>query len=268
MTSQQILSSDVIDILFEHRNKQYGAYQLRKDYNRHLLKSVAIGVGLAFLLAYLIPVSAEKIVVKDEKPDVVVHTVDLTPQQPKPEPPQPPKEAQTQAVRQEKFIDQFKITKNEVVDPVPTIDMVAKAAVSSHTVSGNEVPAIQPLMPEAKGNGNGIVEEKAPAKEEVIPDRQPQFPGGVQAWLAFLSRNLVAPESLESGEKRTVLIRFHVAEDGSITNFHVVRSAGASFDNEVIRVLKKMPKWTPAMQGGRPLPVSFTQPVTFVGLEE
>ncbi|RYZ61554.1 MAG: energy transducer TonB, partial [Chitinophagaceae bacterium] len=53
-----------------------------------------------------------------------------------------------------------------------------------------------------------------------------------------------------------------------VTNFNVVRSAGALFDNEVIRVLKKMPKWTPALQGGRPLPVSFTQPVTFVGVED
>ena len=104
--------------------------------------------------------------------------------------------------------------------------------------------------------------------KEIIPDRQPQFPGGSQAWIAFLSNNLRAPEELESGERRTVLIRFHVAEDGSIANFEVVRSAGSAFDNEVIRVLKKMPKWTPAMKAGQHLSVSFTQPVTFVGVEE
>ena len=268
MTSQQVLASDVIDILFEHRNKQSGAYQLRRAYNRHLAQSIAIGISFAFLLVYLIPTAAETTGIKEDKPEVVVHTVDFTPKSPEPEPPQLPNHAQTKAVRQEKFIDQFKITKNEVVDPVPTIDKLELAAVSSQTITGDDVTTFQPPLPEAKGNGAGVTEEKAAPKEEIIPDRQPQFPGGVQAWLAFLSRNLSSPEPLESGEKRTVLIRFHVAEDGSITNFHVVRSAGASFDNEVIRVLKKMPKWTPAIQGGRPLPVSFTQPVTFVGIEE
>jgi protein TonB len=85
----------------------------------------------------------------------------------------------------------------------------------------------------------------------------------------FLSRNICeAPQDLEPGEKRTALIRFHVAEDGSITNFQVLQSAGTAFDNEVIRVLKKMPKWTPAVKAGLPVSVSFTQAVTFVGQEE
>lgn len=267
MTSQQILTSDVIDILFEHRNKQYGAYQLRRNYHRHLLQSIAIGIGFAFLVVYLIPSPSGTGVIIDEKPEVILHTINF-PDEPKPLPPEPPKLPQTQTVRQEKFIDQFKMTKNEVVDPMPTIDKLELAAVSSQTVSGTEVPGLQPLLSDTKGTGNGVAEEKAQAEKEIIPDRQPQFQGGVQAWIAFLSRHLVAPESLEVGEKRTVLIRFHVAEDGSVTNFNVVRSAGTLFDNEVIRVLKKMPKWTPALQGGRPLPVSFTQPVTFVGLEE
>ncbi len=267
MTSQQILTSDVIDILFEHRNKQYGAYQLRRTYHRHLLQSLAIGVAFAFLVVYLIPSPSQTSMAIDKKPDVIVSTVVL-PDEPKPLPPDLPKPPQAQAVRQEKFIDQFKMTNNEVVDPVPTIDKLDLAAVSSQTVAGTELHGLQPLVPETKGTGNGVAEEKAPAKEEIIPDRQPQFPGGVQAWIDFLSRHLVAPSTLEAGEKRTVLIRFHVAEDGSVTNFNVVRSAGAQFDNEVIRVLKKMPKWTPALQGGRPLPVSFTQPVTFVGVED
>ena len=267
MNSQQILSSDVIDILFEHRNKQYGAYQLRRNYNRHLVQSIAIGIGFAFLIVYLIPAPSETSMIIDGKPDVILSTVNL-PKEPKPQLPAPPKVPLAQAVRQEKFIDQFKMTQNEVVDPLPTLDKLELAAVSSQTDLGTDVPGIQPLLPEAQGTGSSVAEEKAPAKDDVIPDRQPQFPGGVQAWIAFLSRHLVAPGSLEAGEKRTVLIRFHVAEDGSVTNFNVVRSAGALFDNEVIRVLKKMPKWTPALQGGRPLPVSFTQPVTFVGIED
>ena len=59
-----------------------------------------------------------------------------------------------------------------------------------------------------------------------------------------------------------------MAEDGSVTRFQVEKSAGTAFDEEVIRVLKKMPKWAPALKAGQPVSVSFTQPVTFVGLEE
>jgi len=64
------------------------------------------------------------------------------------------------------------------------------------------------------------------------------------------------------------LIKFIVDADGSVTGFTVVRSGGYAFDNEVIRVLRKMPKWKPAIQNGHAVTVSFTQPVTFVGLEE
>ena len=79
----------------------------------------------------------------------------------------------------------------------------------------------------------------------MAPDRQPQFPGGNQAWLAFLNTHLRPPQDLESGEKRVVNIRFFVDVDGTIANFQVARSGGNVFDNEVIRVLKKMPKWVP-----------------------
>jgi protein TonB len=84
----------------------------------------------------------------------------------------------------------------------------------------------------------------------------------------FLQRNLNAPSGLEPGEKKTVSIRFFVSVDGEITDFEVIQSAGRAFDNEVIRVLKKMPRWKPAIQNGQPIARAFTQPVTFVGMEE
>jgi protein TonB len=99
-------------------------------------------------------------------------------------------------------------------------------------------------------------------------ERLPEFPGGVNAWSAFLGRHLRVPDDLEAGERRTVQVKFWVGEDGSVTRFEVVQSAGAVFDNEVIRVLKKMPKWKPAIQNGQPVAVTFTQPVTFQAVEE
>jgi protein TonB len=76
------------------------------------------------------------------------------------------------------------------------------------------------------------------------------------------------PDELQAGERRTVQVKFWVGEDGSVSRLEVVQSGGAAFDNEVIRVLRKMPKWQPAVQNGHPVAVTFTQPVTFQSVEE
>ncbi|WP_162944440.1 energy transducer TonB [Flavisolibacter nicotianae] len=265
MTSQQILQADLLDILFEKRNKAYGAYQLRRNYQQQLVKAVTISIATAFLLLYFFKPSFDKNVTIAAKDDVLVRVVTLPDKEKKTEPPKTQEAPKTQA-KQQNFTDRFQM-KEVVTDPLPPIDAMEKAVISNITMPGGDATAIQPPSIPAKT----ATETPAPAneqKEDVVPDRQPQFPGGMQAWLSFLTQNLRSPEELESGEKRTVLIRFHVAEDGSVANFQVVQSAGAPFDNEVIRVLKKMPRWTPALFAGQPVAVSFTQPVTFVGVEE
>jgi protein TonB len=84
----------------------------------------------------------------------------------------------------------------------------------------------------------------------------------------FLNKYLRTPDELEAGQKRNVIVRFAVGEDGTVTHFEITQSGGSAFDNEVIRVLKKMPKWKPAVQNGKNVSVMFTQPVTFMAFEE
>jgi len=268
MTSQQILQADLLDILFEQRNKSYGAYQLRKTYHRQLVKAVVVALSSVLVLLFFFKPSYSKAAFgKDEGKVVVVENLALPPEQKKPEQPKIPPAPKT-AVRQQLFIDLIAI-KEQVTTPVPPVDALKNVAISNITTVGADVNTLQPPpIAEARGTGNAGRTGETESAKELAPDKQPQFPGGMQAWLAFLSRNLHAPEELESGEKKTVVIRFHVAEDGSIANFQVEQSAGSAFDEEVIRVLRKMPRWTPAMQAGRPVSVSFTQPVTFVGVEE
>ena len=105
-------------------------------------------------------------------------------------------------------------------------------------------------------------------RREMQPVCRAEFPGGQSAWMAFLSKHLRTPDELNAGEKRTVLVRFTVSAEGSISNFEIIRSGGDAFDNEVVRVLKKMPKWKPAFQNGHNVSVIFTQPVTFMAFEE
>jgi len=148
----------------------------------------------------------------------------------------------------------------------PIVEM-EHSAISETNVEGPMIPQVQVINQPANATpqtGNNKNDETA-----FMPiERQPEFPGGTKAWANFLNRYLQTPADLEPGEKKTVLINFLVDADGSVTGFKVVQSGGNAFDNEVIRVLKKMPKWKPAMQNGHSVAVPFTQPVTFVGIEE
>jgi len=264
MTSQQILQSDFLDILFDNRNKEYGAYALRKQYGIRMVKALVVGICLLFLLLFLprFFVSGQKPVTIDE--EYILTAANIPPINPKLE---PPKTAPTKAA-QLKSADfrQIKLVATDV-PPLTTYNELLRSVVSDINVNGPDVKDwIEPVKPLSTGAVTEAQTQEPP--KEIKPDKQPQFPGGMQAWAAFLNSNLHAPQELENGEKRIVNIRFHVDADGAVTNFQIVQSGGAAFDNEVIRVLKRMPKWMPAQQAGKAVAVSFTQPVTFVGAEE
>lgn len=92
----------------------------------------------------------------------------------------------------------------------------------------------------------------------------PAFPGGAEAWSAFLRRYLYPPASLGEGEVREALVQFLVAADGSVSDFKILQSAGEEFDKELLRVLKRTPKWKPAIENGRQVAATVTQRVVFV----
>lgn len=98
------------------------------------------------------------------------------------------------------------------------------------------------------------------------PSRAPGFPGGYQVWMDFLNRNLKPPTELAAGEKKTVVVKFSVSADGTVSNIQIVQSAGDAFDKEVLRVLGRMPKWKAAFENGQPANATITQPVTFYGV--
>ncbi|HUC83307.1 MAG TPA: TonB family protein [Flavisolibacter sp.] len=269
MTSQQILHSDLLDILFEGRNKLYGAYLLRKNYSRELAKAMGITLLLVLLLVLLGGSPAKEKASAPQK-EAYELTALVIPEEPKPEVPkpkiqQPP--AAAQPMKTDVFLDKIRpldVTRNAVV----TQDNLLTTAVGTTQVDGPISTGVQPPQLPVVTGGTGTGEPEVKKEEPPLPSRQPQFPGGANAWLNFLSRHLRPPADMDAGEKRSCLIKFSVDEEGAITHFQVVQSGGDAFDNEVIRVLKKMPRWLPAIQNGKPTAVSFTQPVTFVAQEE
>ena len=265
MQAWEILKADVLDILFDNRNKQYGAYALRRHYPLRLKMALGLTLSSSLLLGLLFRnAGSATIYAEPEKP--VVRVIDIAPL---PKIPKPPEVPPVQKKAQSSYSDRMQIVREpdekRMMRPIEEISM---SSLGSSNVEGPTDVLLPNLGVEAAQNQGVTTPANNDAPTFEAKEQQPEFPGGAYAWMNYLNRNLQTPADLEPGEKKTVLIKFMVDADGSVTGFTVVRSGGYAFDNEVIRVLRKMPKWKPAIQNGHPVTVSFTQPVTFVGLEE
>lgn len=274
MTSNQLMQADMLDILFKNRNKSYGAYALRKEYNSRLL--AALGAGMSVILLFILvskikPAShsSASLVPKEE---MYIRQVELPKEKMKePEPPKEVAKPKTAApkIAQVKFTTPPKI-ETVVKDPMPAVDDLAGKQTGTVTTPGNPddglVKQVVPPVTAPEGHDGGPLPPKE--NEFLVQERDPEFPGGQDGLKKFLAKYMSTPSSLEAGEKKVVRIRFKVDKDGSVNSFEVVTSAGGDYDNEVVRVCKKMPKWIPAIQNGVNVPVSYVLPVTFIGVEE
>lgn len=268
MTSKEILKADLLDILFDNRNKQYGAYTLRKYYNGRLTASLLITFGFVFLLGIIFRPGGSGHSILTGHGGIVELTQVVIPDDIKPIEPEIKPAVQRSQVQTatEKFNTRIRIVE-QTNSVMAENTQLSKVAIGNETREGEFLTTLQsrPALPGLPSTGDSSGIQKKPEIEAISSD--PEFPGGMSAWIRFLQRNLQVPAELEAGDHKTVLVRFEVAVDGKVTGFEVLQSAGKSYDNEVIRALKKMPQWKPALQNGYPVSRMFTQPVTFVGTE-
>jgi len=267
MTSNEILKADVLDILFDNRNKQYGAYTLRKNYNKRLGLSLGLSLSLVLLLFLLARIDNRNANIIEEGPVVRISSLYIPPE-PVPETPKPPKNpATTKPAATQQFNNIDIVEDHHVNKALAEQSELLTSNISNHFSEGPD------LLP-GENQPNGVTGETNQPEVKHDPpadppiQSEPEFPGGMQAWQKFLNKYLNVPGDLEAGEKKSVIISFKVAEDGFVTGFQIIKSAGEVYDNEVLRVLKKMPRWKPAIQNNKPVARSFTQPVTFMGLTD
>lgn len=271
MKPDMILQSDILDILFEGRNKDYGAYSLRRNYNGRLIKALSAMLLLVLLFFggyyWLNNKAVEKIFLPShDSEEVVVKVLEMN--EPKPLKPlqQPPKKVATI-----KNVVPVIVPDNQKADPPPPVEELLKdnAAISTETREGEApVETTSPSLAAATGGtGTAPVETTPPVEEDrVLPvaEKMPEFPGGQEALRRFLGRHLRVPEEVvEPGQRVKVPVRFIVNKDGHLSGVEFMAVADEAFKKEILRVVAKMPRWTPGSQGGKTVSVYCTIPIIF-----
>jgi len=272
MEVNKILSADVLDIIFEGRNKDYGAYELRKTYNKRLVTSLVI-VGAICLLLFIGYIVSGLLGGKDNSKAVVVQDVQLEEikqeeKKEEPPPPPPPKPPEPPKVEMAKFTPP-KIVKDEEVkeeEKPPEVEKLEETKIGTMNQEGVKDEGI--VAPPSDDNGKGVVE--APKKEEEDWDKtftkveiESEYPGGAAAWQRYLNRNLRYPqEAIDNEIQGAVVVQFIVDKEGNVSDVEAI-SGPNELRAEAVRVIKKSGKWTPAVQNGRQVKSCKKQPIVF-----
>lgn len=275
MDTQQLLSASVLDIIFDGRNKEYGAYCLRKEYSARLNKSMII-TGVIITLAILMfsfNNSQKSMAIDYIIDDTLV--IQPPPPDPLPEPVEPPKPVVSQPpqLKTFKFTSPPKIVDDKMVSPddtPPENSSLDNANINVFTQGGTEIDF--GIVP-PQGSGNGVIGSIAAARNNVDSvfirvEIESTYPGGSKAWARFLNKTFVYPQNAADNRiQGTVMIRFIVDQSGNASDVEAVEGPD-ELKAEAIRVIKKSGKWNPAIQNGRMVKSYKRQPVVFKLAEE
>jgi periplasmic protein TonB len=270
MEANKILSSDLLDLVFEGRNKDYGAYELRRRYNKRITLALVI-TGSVALLALIGSIIASELKPKDDgKLEIKEVTLQKVEQKEEPKelpPPPPPKPPDPPKIEMKQFTPPKVVKDEEVQQPPPAQDELKEAKIDVVSQEGIKDEGI--VAPAAIDDGKGVVEEKKVEDENKIFEKveiEASFKGGEGAWRKFLERNLNGNTPVDNGAAEgtyTVYIQFVVSKDGSISDIKPLTNHGFGMEQEAMRVIKKAPSWTPAVQNGRSVNAYRKQPITF-----
>ena len=270
MDVNKILSADILDIIFEGRNKEYGAYDLRKTYNSRLIKAI-IGTAVVILLlfgGYML----SNLDGGNKKAAMVVQDVQLeevTQKKDEPPPPPPPK-IEPPKVEMAKFTPPKIVKDNEVKEEEKPPEQEKLEDTKIGTVNQEGVKDEGITAPPVSDAGKGVVE--APKKDDEDYDKtftkveiESEYPGGAGAWLRYLNKNFRYPDDAVNNEiQGTVVVQFIVDKEGNVSDVQAISGPeNGGLREEAMRVIKKSGKWTPAVQNGRQVKSYKKQPIVF-----
>ncbi|MDE6533246.1 MAG: energy transducer TonB [Muribaculaceae bacterium] len=277
-----LTSKEWRDLVFADKNKEFGAYQLRKDSDkRHNLAALFTLIGLIVVFFLIVAYSkysdykAEKDAIALQEQREKMAAAELLQQEDEPEPEPEPEEQKfeqpeieipeevlaTVQVTQIAIVDADQV-KNEVMDmETQKEDNTARGVVNQEgSDDADKFKAVQEQV---------VVKEPEPEKpkeEEIFQavEQNAEFPGGQAALMKFLKDNIRYPEAAQQNDiQGRVIVRFVVEKDGSIGQITIMKGVDKDLDREALRVVKKMPKWQPGKNNGVAVRSYFNLPVTF-----
>lgn len=284
MSKVDLKSREWCELVFEGRNKAYGAYDLRaKSGRRHLYALIDIIIGICAIGAIVAGTIAAREALKAsmDESDTVTELSELKKEEPK-------KEEKKVEVKQEEIPQKQEVlvkssiqfTVPEIVDQVDESKKLknqdelneSKVSIASITVEGNSDHGIN--IDDLRDNqvmgtntnapvaSSAVVEEEA--KVYNVVEQPPTFPGGEAALLKYIATHVKYPESAMNDDIQGVVnLRFVVMEDGSVGDVQVAKSLDKDCDKEAVRVVKSLPRFIPGKQQGKAVRVWFSLPVRF-----
>lgn len=276
METNAILQADILDILFDGRNKEYGAYQLRKTYTKRLF--IAIACMSAIVGIFTVIQVTHHSEGTDTAIPLYVKPVELInlpeKQESIPETPPPPKSAEVQTLEITKFTP-LNVVKDELMEPdekLPSQDALANTNIGAINQTGIKSSVLMPPVEQSTG---GVEAPKTVTQDYegifTVVQVEAKFPGGAAAWKKFLERNLNSNVPVDNGapaSKYTVVVSFLVDKNGIISDITALNDPGYGTAEEAVRVLKKSPQWVPALQNGRNVIYRQKQQITFIVTEQ
>ena len=277
MEANKIMNANLLDIIFDGRKKEYGAYELRATYERRLTRAL-ISTVMVCLLVVGINSIPKNMLIKNEAQLYVqdVELQDLKQEEKKPDlPPPPPPKQEPPKVEIAKFTPPV-IVKDEEVQEQDEIREVAKLEDTKIGTINQEGAKDDGIVAPPIEKGTGIVEAPQ-AKEEdydqVFTSVQipAEFPGGFDAWNRYLERNLNRDLPIENGAppgKYVVVVSFIVDKHGNISQVKAENDPGYGTAEEAVRIIAKGPNWKPAIQNDRNVIFRNKQNIIFMVVQE
>ncbi len=263
-------SGKLNDVIFENRNKAYGAYAIRAAYNDSLKKSILFLSGLVMILfgsvyAYnrinAIPLNDQPITFDDPKLKELIYTEREVSLKPLETPVEKPAAAATapQAAIPTRIVDNSTETTTTTVNMNNPVSGVGSATATGVAPIGTETATATSTLASTGTN------TAATSEPVIFAEEMPEFEGGNAGLMNYVARSIVYPEvAKEVGAQGTVYVSFVVNELGKVESAKVLKGIGLGCDEEVLRVINKMPQWKkPGKNGGHPVKVRFNIPVAF-----
>jgi protein TonB len=264
MLPQQIATAHYLDILFEERNKLYGAYPLRKQYARRLYFSLIIAgaVTISFILSFYLLREPHQVLNKNavDGPVVIIdHFKKQIEKPPIPPPPPPPAKKIATSI----FTTPQIVKEARPEEVPPEIETLENRKIAAFTQAGDIDPRIETPPPGADKGITALPEKKEDGGRFIPVQIESSYPGGLESWKRFLIKTLRYPAAAQdNGIKGAVTVKFIVDIDGKVSDVEAI-SGPQELRDEAVRVIRLSGKWTPANQNGRKVRSYKQQAIVF-----